>query len=341
MSISTLKSIAKATGFSITTVSRALGGFNDVNEVSRRLIIEEAIRQGYEPNLQARALQAKRTQTIGLILPVSGPDFHDPFFSELIAGIGNAISGSLFDLLLISHNPLNSELEQYRRIVAGRRVDGLILIRTRYNDQRIQYLSQTQMPFVSFGRTSTIDKFVCVDLDGIVAQSMMTQHLIDLGHRRIAFITPPQELMFSHFRLQGFRETMQRNSIPIDELLIVEGDLTDSGGSEMTEKLLQLTSPPSAIMCGNDLMALGAMDVIQRHGLRVGYDIAIGGFDDIPLAQYIHPGLTTIHQSIYQIGQQLAQTLLKMITEDFLDIPPVLIPPKLIIRKSSDPHFEA
>jgi LacI family transcriptional regulator len=339
MSIPTLKSIAKATGFSITTVSRALGGFNDVNEVSRRLIIEEAIQQGYEPNLQARALQTRRTQTIGLILPVSGPDFHDPFFSELIAGIGNIISSSRFDLLLSSHNPVNGELEQYRKIVAGRRVDGLILIRTRYSDQRIQYLSQTQMPFVSFGRTSTIDKFVYVDLDGIVAQSMMTQHLIDLGHRRIAFITPPQELMFSLFRLQGFRETMQRNSIPIDELLIMGGDLTESGGSEMTEKLLQLTSPPSAIMCGNDLMALGAMDVIQRHGLRVGYDIAIGGFDDIPLAQYIHPSLTTIHQPIYQIGQQLARTLLKMITEDFSGIPPVLIQPELIIRRSSDPHF--
>ncbi len=335
MSVATLKSIAKATGFSITTISRALGGFDDVNEETRQIIIKEAHNQGYEPNLQARALQTRRTQTVGLILSVTGPRFHDQFFSEFMAGAGNALTDSGFDLLLSTHSSHDSEIDHYRKIVAGKRVDGLILVRARYNDQRIHYLSQTQMPFVVFGRTSNLEDYVYIDVDGTAGQSILTQHLIDLGHRRIAFMPPPVDLMFTHFRIQGFRETMARNNIAIDEALILETNLTEQGGAERARSLLALPDRPTAIMCGNDLMALGVMNIIQEYGLHVGSDIAVGGFDDIPLAEHIRPGLTTIHQPIYVIGQQAAQTLLKMVRGEKLTNPSVLIKPKLITRFSS------
>jgi LacI family transcriptional regulator len=337
MSSVTLKTIARATGFSVTTVSRALGGFDDVNEETRQIILSEARRQGYEPNLQARALQTQRTQSIGFILPVISPRFHDPFFSEFVAGVGNTAADSGFDLLLSAQSPLNGEIEHYRRLVAGKRVDGLVLIRTRYNDERIRYLAQAHVPFVAFGRTSDVEDYVYVDVDGIAGQGALTQHLIDLGHRRIGYITPPQDLMFSHFRLQGYRETMERNNIPVDESLIVEANLTEGGGSEGAHRLLALPIPPTAIMCGNDLMALGVMNVIQEKGLRVGDDIAVGGFDDIPLAEHIRPGLTTIHQPIYEIGQQIAHTLLKLIRTETVKNPSVLIKPELVVRKSSGP----
>lgn len=335
MNAATLKSIAKATGFSVTTVSRALGGFDDVNAETRQLILEEARRQGYHPNLQARALQARRSRTIGLIVPVTGPRFPDPFFSEFVAGVGAVVAESGFDLLLSMHTTLNAEIDAYRRVIAGQRVDGLILLRARVDDARIRYLSQTRIPFVVFGRTTLEQEYVFIDVDGSAGQHALTEHFIALGHRRIAYICPPFEMMFTVYRLSGFRQAMQAHSLPVDEALIVESDLTERGGREAANRLLDLPDPPTAIMAGNDLTAFGVMKAVQERGLAVGKDVAVGGFDDIPLAEHVHPGLTTIRQPIFQIGQQAAQTLLSLIAGKSIADASVLIMPELVVRASS------
>jgi LacI family transcriptional regulator len=335
MRTATLKSISKSTGFSVTTVSRALGGFDDVNEETRRIILEEAQRQGYEPNLLARLLQGQRSQTVGLVIPTQGPHFSDPFFSAFVAGVGNEAAASGFDLLLSTHAPTPDEIETYRRIVAGRRVDGLILSRVRMDDARIQYLSETSMPFVVFGRTHSPIDYVYIDVDGVQAQAELTEHFIKLGHQRIAYITPPQYLTFSHLRLQGFHEAMMRHDLNIPSEYIVEGDLTETGGYQAAERLLALPVPPTAVMTGNDHMAFGVMSLAQSRGLRLGTDLAIGGFDDIPAAAHVHPGLTTVHQPIYQIGQQLTSTLLHIIDGKPLQQRGTLMPYTLIVRGSS------
>jgi DNA-binding LacI/PurR family transcriptional regulator len=220
-------------------------------------------------------------------------------------------------------------------MVAGRRVDGLILSRARLNDARIRYLAETAMPFVVFGRTQSDVDYVYIDVDGVKAQAEMTEHFIGLGHSRIAYVTPPSYLTFSQLRLQGFQDVMARHGLTLPAAYIVEGDLTESGGYQAAERLLALSPPPTAIMTGNDLMAFGVMSLAQSRGLRIGDDLAVGGFDDIPAAEHVHPGLTTVHQPIYQIGQQLTHTLLQMIAGS----PPAqrgrLIPPQLIIRGSS------
>ncbi len=333
----TLKSIAEATGFSVTTVSRALGGFDDVSTETRRAILAEAERQGYMPNPHARALRGQRAQAVGLIMPTYGPRFSDPFFSEFIAGVGNQATSAGFDLLLSTHAPGPGELETYRRLVAGRRVGGLILVRTRADDPRINYLATTRMPFVVFGRTISPYPIISIDVDGVAGQTVLTQHFIDLGHRRIAYIVAPQNLMFARYRLQGYTETLERNHLALDPRLIVEGDLTERGGKQAVELLLKLPDPPTAIMTGNDLMAFGVMGSIQEHGLRVGEDIAVGGFDDIPSAEAIHPGLTTIRQPIYGIAEQLTDMLLGLIAGKEPAERSVLLAPELVIRASSGP----
>lgn len=338
MKTATLKSISKATGFSVTTVSRALGGFDDVNEATRQVILEEAQRQGYEPNLQARLLQGQRSQTVGLIIPTRGPRFSDPFFSEFVAGAGNEAAAAGFDLLLSTQGPTSDELNSYRRMVAGRRVDGLILSRARIDDARIHYLVHTAMPFVVFGRTLAQLNYVYVDVDGVQGQAELTEHFIQLGHTRIAYITPPQYLMFSQLRLQGFREAMARHSLNVPSEYVVEGDLTEAGGYQAAEKLLNLPQAPTAVMTGNDLMALGVMSLAQGRGLRIGDDLAVGGFDDIPSAEHVHPSLTTIRQPIFEIGQRLTQTLLRMIQGHPPENPAVLLKPELIVRASSRLH---
>ncbi len=336
MTAPTLKSIARATGFSITTVSRALGGYDDVSEETRRLILEEAQRQGYAPNLNARLLQGQRTQTIGLIIPASGPRVPDQFFSEFVAGVSHQAAAAGYDLLLSTSAQPSADTGPYRRLVSRGRVDGLVLARTSRDDARIAYLLETTTPFVVFGRTA-FDGFPYIDVDGVAGQCALTEHFIALGHRRIAYICPPAHLMFAEYRLEGFRAAMQRHNIPLDPSLIVHGDLTEKSGRELAHHLLSLPHPPTAIMAGNDLMAFGVMSAVQAHGLRVGDDVAVGGFDDVPLAEYIHPGLTTIRQPIYEIGERLTEMLLRMLAGDTLTERAVLLKPELIVRASSGP----
>lgn len=335
MSPATLKSIAKATGFSVTTVSRALGGHSDVNEDTRQIIAEEARRQGYMPNLQARLLQGQRSQIIGLIMPMHGPRFTDLFFNELLSGVGSRAAEFGFDILLGASVPDQNEVEIYHHMVAGRRVDGLVLARTRQNDPRIDYLLTTQMPFVVFGRSDNPHEYVYIDVDGVAGQQSLTEHFIGLGHRRIAYIAPPQNLMFARFRMQGFKAAMERHGIPVDAQLVAEGALTERSGYEIADRLLDLPEPPTAIMTGDDAMAFGVMNAIQNRGLRVGEDVAVGGFDNVPLAEHLPPGLTTIHHPIYQIGQRLVEILVRMIEGKEPVERAVLVEPEIIVRGSS------
>lgn len=337
MSKSTLKEIARATGYSITTVSRALGGFDDVNDHTRQVILQEAERQGYEPNLAARALQTQRSNTVGLITPLDGPRFPNPFFTEFVAGVGHTVGLAHFDLLLSTNVSHGSELDAYRRLIGGRRVDGMIVLRTRVDDERIQYLSRTGTPFVVFGRTENVDEYVFIDVDGEAGQAALTRHFIGLGHRRIAYLAPPSELMFARYRRHGFERAMQEAGLEVDQGLIIDTELTERAGAQAAKHLLDLDDPPTAIMAGNDQMAFAVMGAVQERGLRVGQDIAVGGFDDVSSAEHIHPGLTTVHQPIFDIAQRCAATLLLLIAGVAITNRATLIEPELVIRASSGP----
>lgn len=337
MNKSTLKEIARATGFSITTVSRALGGFNDVSDRTRQIILAEAERQGYEPNLAARALQTRRTHTVGLITPLDGPRFTNPFFTEFVAGVGHAVGLAHFDLLLSTNVSHDSELNAYRRMIGGRRVDGMIVLRTRVDDERIQFLSRTSLPFVVFGRTENVDEYVFIDVDGEAGQAALTAHFIELGHRRIAYLAPPAELMFSRYRRRGYERAMREAGLPVDPALVIETELTERAGSQAARRLLDMDDPPTAIMTGNDQVAFAVMGAVQERGLRVGYDVAVGGFDDVSTAEHIHPGLTTVRQPIFEIAQRCANTLLQLIAGVAIADRATLIEPELVIRASSGP----
>jgi LacI family transcriptional regulator len=333
----TLKDIAKQVGFSVTTVSRALNDYDDVSEETKRLIHQVAREMGYYPDATAQKLQKRRTDTIGFIIPTFGPRFSDPFFSELLAGMGNEAANHEFDLLVSTRSPGPQEQQVYRRMVNSKRVDGLLIVRTRSQDERIAYLARQGFPFVAFGRTDLELDFPYLDVDGTTGLSQAAQHLIDLGHRRIACITAPPRLMFTAHRWEGFEQTLERNGIPLDESLIITGDLTQKSGYEATNRLLDLPHPPTAILSFNDLMALGAISAIHECGRAVGQDIAIVGFDDIPLAEHSHPPLTTVRQPIYEIGRTICRMLIQLIQEEELEERHVLLQPKLVIRESTGP----
>ncbi|MBN1562624.1 MAG: LacI family DNA-binding transcriptional regulator [Anaerolineae bacterium] len=331
----TLKTIAEESGFSITTVSRALAGYDDVNEETRRHIIAIAERLGYQPNLSARQLRSQQSHTIGMVIPLT-PYFSDPFFMELLSGVGRQAAEHNYDLRLSAQVPGQDELNAYHRMVAGRQVDGVVLARVHHQDPRIAYLQQAQHPFVVFGRSDAED-YPYIDVDSGSGIRLLVEHFADYGHQRIALILSPRDLMFTTLRLRGYREAFESLNLPYREGYIQEGDLSQRGGLEAAERLLQLADPPTAIIACNDLMALGAMTTIQRRGLRPGQDIAVAGFDDIPAALDAEPQLTTIHQPIYQIGRQLTDMLVNLMQGNTPDKPHILLQPELIIRASSGP----
>jgi LacI family transcriptional regulator len=332
----TLKDIARRVGVSVTTVSRGLAGYDDVAEETRRRIRAAAEEMGYTPNITARRLQKQSTDTLGFIIPTSGPRFSDPFFSELIAGIGNEAAVHDYDLLVSTHPPdSEEELAAYRRAARGGWVDGIIVVRTREDDRRIKLLHEHDFPFVAFGRTDCELDFPFVDEDSAAGMRRLVQHFIDLGHRRIGFITPPQGLMFARYRLQGYYDAMAANDLPVAEEWVVAGNMTQRGGAEKVEQLLALQPRLTAIIAGNDLMAMGAMNRIRQEGLSIGADIAVAGFDDIPLAAYTTPPLTTLHQPIYEIGRRTCAMLIEIINGRSPQDRRVLLTPELIVRESS------
>ncbi len=332
-----LKDIADKSGYSITTVSRALAGYDDVNESTRQAIIELAISMGYQPNQVARQLRSQRTNTIGMVIPANDQGFSDDFFSELMMGVGHAASTHGYDLLLSAQTSTQKEMDAYYRIVGGNRVDGVVVARTRKNDPRIEYLQKMHHPFVVSGRRAPgrDSDFPYIDVDSQAGLRRMVAHFVKQGHRKIALILPPAEMAFTDYRLQGYKDGLAEAGISFSEQYTFYSDLKRDGGYDCANYLLDSYPELTGIIACNDLMALGAMSAVQERGLRVGQDIAIAGFDDIPAAEFSHPPLTTIRQPIYEIGERLIEMLLKVIQKQPLENPHVLLQPTLILRESS------
>jgi LacI family transcriptional regulator len=330
----TLRDVAKMVGKSVTTVSRALHDYDDVSPETKSLVRQAAAEIGYRPNTLAQRLQKQTSDTIGLIIPTFGPRFSDPFFSEFLAGIGNTANRLGYDLLVSTHPPGVQELEAYEHMVASRKVDGFICVRTRRTDPRIDFLREINFPFVAFGRVEGKIDFPYIDEDGTHGMKLVAQHLIRLGYERIACIMPALDFMFAQKRLEGLRVGLAESGVPLYDEYIRVGDLTQRSGYHNAIELLDLQVPPDAIAAGNDLMAFGAISAALERGLEVGVDVGITGFDDIPLAEHFHPTLTTVHQPIYQIGEMVSDMLIKRIKDQPLDQRQFLLKPNLIVRQS-------
>lgn len=330
----TIKDIARKIGKSTTTVSRALHDYDDISPETKQLVRKVAAEMGYIPNTLAQRLQKQHTDTLALILPTYGPRFSDPFFSEFIAGVGNQAARQGYDLLVSTRPPGEDELQIYQYNVQGKRVDGFVLVRVRCQDARIDYLRKVGFPFVAYGSTEEALDFPLVDVDSKRGMDLIVEYLVNLGHERIACITPPMDLMFARHRLNSVRSGLNSRGIPCDENLIVSSDLTQGGGYQQAQHLLEIPDPPTAIIACNDLMALGAMSAAQERGLQVGADISITGFDDIAQSEHSHPPLTTVRQPIEEIGEKVCEMLVKTVHQEPLEKKQLILQPDLIVRQS-------
>jgi LacI family transcriptional regulator len=336
-----LTEFAKTLGLSTSTVSRALNGYADVKDETRREIVAAAERLGYVADRAARGLRKGSSGLVAFVLSYPQRQFASPFFLDMIVGVEECLRETELQLVVTSTPSLDSELDCFKRLVERQRVDGLIFARTRKHDERIAYLQARGVPFVTHGRSETAKPFAYLDIDHEVVGRDGCARFIALGHERIALLNTPSYLMYSHHRQAGYEAALRAAGIKHDESLIVEEDLTEEGGVSGARRLLAQSNPPTAILCGNDLVAMGAMRAISEAGQRPGHDVGVIGSDDNPFGEHMAVPLTTFTSPRVAAGRRLAELLLMAIKRQPASELQELWKPELVLRASDGPPRSA
>lgn len=330
----TIRDVAKKLNLSITTVSRALDGYDDVAEQTRQLVIEAAKQMDYVPNRAARQLRLQRAETMGFIIPATSKRFDEAFFTEFIAGLGEELSTQNFDLLVSNATTDNGEHDLYRRWVNSHKVDGFILNAVHKRDWRVNYLSQEDIPFVALGKSHDGLNYPCIRIEGADAYLALVRHIQENGFSRFAFVGGPNNLIDHIERLQWFRAALKKCGLVVERENVVSTNMSSTGGYEAARRLLTGSLPPDAILCANDEIAFGALHAAHEQGLTIGTDVAVVGFDGVQDAKHSEPPLTTLDIPVFDIARKLVDMLLKVIQGGAVESP-VVIKPKLLIRPST------
>jgi LacI family transcriptional regulator len=334
----TLEQIAALAGVSRSTVSRVVNDHPSVDPDTRERVLRVIREQDYHPNGAARALASRRSHIIGLVIPQAmGAVFSDPYFPILIQGVSAACEERDYYMLLSFPA---SETDTLTRIVRGAHLDGLVVATSLMDNTQIGHLARSGTPFVLVGRSTYEGEVTTVDVDNVRGAAMAVQHLLRLGYREVATITGPLSLTSAVDRHDGYLAAMRAARVEPPDTFLQEGDWSEYSGGRAMETLLRLRRRPEAVFVASDSMAIGALKVIRSAGLRVPDDIALVGFDDIPLASSLEPPLTTVRQSIYRLGHTAASVLL----DDLLRAPEgehplaqgqrILLATELIVRES-------
>lgn len=333
-----LKDFAREIGLSPTTVSRALSGYPEVSASTRSRVMEEAARLGYRPNINAVRLATGRAGAIGVVMTKAG----DYQFSEFISGMADRLTREDTDILItpmIGHDP-GDELQLYRRLAESRRVDAVVIHSPLPNDPRISLLHQLKLPFIVHGRSATDVPHAWLDIDNEGAIRRSTEHLLDLGHRRIALLNGYEGLTFTLDRLNGYRRALADQDIPYDTKLVSHGDFTDEIGFRFARSALEQRPHPTAFVAGSMMTALGIYRAARSMNLVIGRDISIIAHDDVfpyLTAENMVPRLSTTRSSIRAAGTRIADLLLQMLAgREAADIQE-LWPVELILRETSRP----
>jgi len=324
----TVYNVAEKAGVSIATVSRVINNSPKVHPKTREKVLKVIEELDYHPNFSAQGLALNITEIIALIFP----DISGPFYSEVIRGVEKEASQHDYHLLIYSTHGKESNPRFLRRLTG--RVDGLILMTRSVDDQYIFELSRKQIPFVLLDREIDSVETDCILANNIMAADQATEHLIQHNRRRIAFISGPGGSPDSNARFNGYQHALEKYGLPISPSLVESGDFRQPSGHKAMNRLLDQKYPPDAVFAANDEMAIGAMEAIRSRGLKTPEDVAVVGFDDIQMASYAQPALTTVRQPMRQFGAMAVQQLLRRINDPSVDAKTIILPTQLIIRQS-------
>jgi LacI family transcriptional regulator len=330
----TIKDIAKRAGVSITTVSRALNGYGDVNEATRRKVAEIAESMGYSPNMAARSLIVKKTKTLGLLLSgITRNSTKDNIAFEVLCGMNDRAGELNYDLVLFSTTPQKQKVKSYKALCRERGVDGVMIMGIRLDDPYLNEIITSDIACVLIDIPLKGPQVGFVTSDNVGGACQAVRHLLENGHRTIGFINGHDQAHVSIQRREGVVKAYREFGVEPDETLWLNGAFSEEGGKEAAYQLLSRRPDVTAIFCASDLMALGAIQAVRGLGLRIPEDISLVGFDNINVTEYCTPALTTVHQNKYELGYQAAQMLIDLL-EGRNVLPQLTLPTELIKRDS-------
>ncbi|MHB8912834.1 MAG: LacI family DNA-binding transcriptional regulator [Lysobacter sp.] len=325
----TIKDVALAAQVSVATVSRALNGHTNVAESVRSRVMAAAKQLRYTPHAAARSLSSRRTHTLGVVLP----DLYGEFFSELVRGVDQAAREHGLHLLVSSYHGHPEEQGEALRAMRGR-VDGLLVMSPYVVAPAVMATDLTSLPVVLINTQTAAEGIAALSVDNYGGAVAMVEHLVASGHRRIAFIAGPEDNFDAHERRRGYRDALAR-LLPDARKWILPGDFDEASGHRAGLALVATTTRPDAVFAANDMMALGCLFALSQAGIRVPDDIALAGFDDIPLARYVHPSLTTMRVNIAEVGDRAVRMLLAQLGKEPMPaMANVVMTPDLIVRES-------
>ncbi|WP_055525991.1 LacI family DNA-binding transcriptional regulator [Streptomyces graminilatus] len=337
----TLEEVAVRAGVGRGTVSRVINGSPRVSEATRTAVEAAVAELGYVPNTAARALAANRTDAIALVVPEPETRFFaEPYFSDMLRGVGSAISDTEMQLLLIFAGS-DRERERLAQYLAAHRVDGVLLVSTHADDPLPDLLAQLEIPAVISGPRSEAETLTSVDADNYGGGRQAVEHLLSRGRRKIAHITGRLDVYGAQRRVDGYREALEAAGHEVDEALIEPGDFTEEGGRRAMAALLSRCPDLDAVFAGSDVTAAGARQVLREQGRRIPEDVALVGYDDSAIARHMDPPLTSVRQPIVEMGRAMIHLLLDEIADRrptasrVLERRRLVLPTELMTRTSS------
>ncbi|HDK7241187.1 TPA: DNA-binding transcriptional regulator CytR [Cronobacter sakazakii] len=324
----TMKNVAVRARVSTATVSRALMNPEKVSQATRNRVEQAAIDVGYLPGSLNRNLKRNESRTILVIVP----DICDPFFSEIIRGIEVTAAEQGYLVLIGDCAHQNQQEKTFIDLIITKQIDGMLLLGSRLPFDASKEEQRNLPPMVMANEFAPELELPTVHIDNLTAAFNAVNYLHELGHQRIACIAGPEEMPLCHYRLQGYVQALRRSGMTVDPHYIARGDFTYEAGANALEQLLNLPQPPTAIFCHSDVMALGALSMAKRRGFRVPDDLSIIGFDNIALAEFCDPPLTTVAQPRFDIGREAMLLLLSQLNGHTVSSGSRLLDCELVLR---------
>ncbi len=328
-----MKDVAKKAGVTPAIVSRVI---NDdpslfIREETRNRVLEAVKSLGYRPNAIARSLRTKTTGTIAMVIP----DITNPFFPEIIKGVQRAVSQKAFSLILGNTEDDIAKQREYIELLVEKQIDGVLLASLHTDDESIDLLERYHIPYVLVNRITKDIQSPFVIVDDVYGAKLAVEHLVQLGHKKIAHISGPLYIDTGLQRLEGYRKTLNNFGIEFFSEYVVESKFDEEGGYSAMKRLLSLEDRPTAVFAANDLIALGALTAISEQELKVPDDISIVGFNDIWIAQKVSPPLTTIKFALFDMGYIASEMLIKKIQGEVVAEKRIILEPELVVRHST------
>ncbi len=331
----TIRDVAKAAGVSITTVSRALNGYSDVGEKTRRKVTRIAEELNYRPSAVARSLVMNQTRTVGLLVSELTKERAGHYFMfQVLYGMHDRLAELGYDLILVSTTTARQRLVSYLDFCMERRLDGVIVMGIRLDDPYIQEVVDSPLPSVVIDLPLLSDHCGYVMTDNVHGAKLVIRHLAGRGHRKIGFVNGHSQAAVSRDRKRGYEEGMLQAGLGYDDTQVHEADFTLQGGADGLKHLLQCHPDMTAVFFASDLMAIGGLQYARESGIRSPEELAIVGYDDIELAEFSTPRLTTIRQKRSEMGMRAAEMVVAMM-KDHAAPQGVLLAPELVVRDTT------